>query len=110
MRFLNDSLTLSPSSAMTASITSEAVNVQSMTRVAIQAIYTGSPVGSLKLQAANSLTSQTWTDVSNSTVAVSAAGNQLWNVSDIGYALIRVVYTFTSGSGTLEVIVSGKGD
>lgn len=66
----------------------------------IHLVYTGAPVGSLKLQASND--GATWEDVASSTVAVSAASSTLYNLADQYYRLVRVVYTRTSGTGTIN--------
>jgi len=80
----------------------------------IQLVFTGAPVGEFKLQASNDLgmpasagDSQkyvgvdNWTDVEGSDQAISAAGNHMYQVQNAGYNWVRVVYTATSGSGTL---------
>lgn len=79
----------------------------------IQLVFTGSPVGSFKLQASDdpgmanggqqpqALNVTNWSDVSGSTVAVSAAGNVLYDIANAGYNFVRVVYTATSGTGSL---------
>ena len=81
---------------------------------AIQLVFTGSPVGTFKLQASNDAATEiegnsilsvnplaNWTDITGSDQAIAAAGNHMWNVSDTGYSFVRVVYTRTSGSGSL---------
>ena len=80
----------------------------------IQLVFTGSPTGTFKLQASNdpgrpSGASDTevqiglsnWTDIADSTQAISAAGDHTWTVENAGYSWVRVVYTFGSGSGSL---------
>ncbi len=83
---------------------------------AIQVMFSGAaPTGSFKLQAscdagnhrasgeANQYATVTnWTDVANSATAVSASGSVLWNIADPGYQWVRVVWTFTSGTGTVS--------
>lgn len=81
---------------------------------ALQLVFTGSPVGTFKLQASNDVGHidsagssmqvsgiTNWTDVTGSAVAVSAAGNVMWNAENVGYTWVRVVWTYTSGSGSL---------
>lgn len=81
----------------------------------IQANFTGSPVGSLKLQITNDdpnivgSSNVVWSDYSGSSTAVSGSGNFLWNLLSNGYNFVRVVYTFISGTGSLSVTASGKG-
>lgn len=79
----------------------------------IQAVITGTPTGSFKLQASADPCSQgslstpltgqaptNWTDISNSSQSVSAAGTVIFNVSDVHYNWVRVVYTDTSGGAS----------
>jgi len=81
----------------------------------IQAKWTGSPTGSLKLQISNNDPNVTaaaniiWSDYTGSTTSVSGPGNFLWNLSSLGFNLIRVVYTYVSGSGSIDITISGKG-
>ena len=85
----------------------------------IQIFFTGSPVGTFKLQMSNDYgfnnsgspntpkeVLQTakitnWTDIVDSPLAVSAAGNVAWNFQNAGFEWVRVVYTPTSGTGTI---------
>jgi len=106
---------------MDTNITSSPYNVQQIYGVAIQAVWTGTPTGTFKLQAssdpATAFTGSqgaptNWTDVANSSYAVSAAGSYMWNVFDIMYNWIRVVYTDSSGgtsTAVLNVRINAKG-
>lgn len=93
---------------------------------AIQASWSGTPVGSLKLQISNDIVpvdpSDTnlvgtdpaglvvnWSDYTGSTVAVSGPGNFTWNLVYVGYRWIRLVYTSSSSVGTINATFSGKG-
>lgn len=79
----------------------------------IQIVFTGSPVGAFKLQASDdpgmpdgspspqSTGVTNWTDITNSSQSVSAAGNIMWDVQNAGYTWVRVAYTVTSGTGSL---------
>jgi len=93
--------------SMAGNITSSSQQLTNIFGYSVQAVYTGSPVGTIKLQA--SLDRTTWNDVSNSSTAISAAGSTLWNISDVQYPYLRVVYTRDSGSGVLTVKFFGKG-
>lgn len=86
----------------------------------IQAIITGSPVGSLKLQGSNdpvpnssflvpTYTVTNWTDIADSTEAVTGAGTIMYNVEGVYYNWVRAVYTSTSGTGTLTIQFNSKG-
>lgn len=76
---------------------------------AVQLVFTGSPNGSFKLQASNDNGNTendknlvtNWTDILNSNQLITAAGNHMYSVRNAGYQWYRVVWTFTSGSGTL---------
>jgi len=81
---------------------------------AIQLVFTGSPVGTLKLQVSNDpgkpdagseaqkyADVTNWTDLGNSSQAISASGDHVWTVENAGYTWVRAVYTATSGTGTL---------
>lgn len=72
---------------------------------AVQAVISAasSPVGTLKVQASlDTGTPTNWADVSDTVTAVSAAGVWIWNFAQSHYAWVRVVYTRTSGSATLD--------
>lgn len=91
---------------MSASITSSATNINEVVSYAVQAVFTGSPVGSLSLEGSNDNT--TYTVISSSTAAVSAAGSYLVNVELPAYSYVRLVYTRTSGTGTLNATINAK--
>jgi hypothetical protein len=104
--------TLVNPTAMTTDITSPTVLLNSILLLSIQASWTGAPVGTLKLQASNDLENsptQAWSDVAASSFNVNGAGDILYNLSEIGYCRMRLVYTRSSGSGTLRVTANGKG-
>lgn len=81
----------------------------------IQLVWTGTPTGTFKLQGSSdpilkgNPTSQNynpvnWTDIANSPYAVTAAGNYMWNVFDVAYNYVRVVYTDGSSGAATSVI------
>lgn len=84
----------------------------------IQIVFTGTPTGTFKLQASDDpvpqngmpfsgiYTATNWTDVANSSQAVSAAGSIVWNVSDVMYNYVRVVYTDGSSGSSTAIITS----
>lgn len=110
---------------MNTTITSPGFNVQQIYGVAIQAVFTGTPTGTFKLQgSADPATSynptfgvgqnnpQNWVDIANSSYSVSSSGNYMWNVFDIMYNYIRLVYTDSSGgtsTAVLNVTINAKG-
>lgn len=110
---------------MNANFASFALQCYNIFGYSIQVEYTGTPTGTFKLQCSSDpvpqgsssdpLTGGTptnWTDIANSSVAVVAAGNYAWNVSDVMYNWVRLVYTDTSGgtsTATFNARYNGKG-
>ena len=106
---------------MSGNLTSSGVNLNQVFMFSIQAVFTGAPVGSLKLQISNddvpvgaagqdpAVNVANWVDYTGSASAVASAGNFMWIVSEGGYQWVRVVYTFTSGTGSLNIVYNGKG-
>lgn len=87
-----------------------------------QAIYTGSPVGTLIIQGSNdnvplltagganpAINVTNWTAIDLATVDISAAGSKMFNLQFMGYLWARAFYTKTSGTGALTIKFCGKG-
>lgn len=122
MRVFNQ--TVVTAQALNVSSNSAFVPLRSIFLYTMAAIITGTPTGSLKLQASNDPeTNDTqplsnnpptnWVDVANSTFTVTTASEVMWNVQFIGYNYVRVVYTDTSGgasAATMKIVFNGKGD
>ena len=101
----------------------EAVELKNIYMYAITATITGTPTGTIKLQAsADPLTNTTiplddslptnWVDVADSTFTVTAAGQNMWNVREVAYNWVRVVYTDASGgtsTAVMTIVVNCKG-
>lgn len=115
MRIMNISMQSSATS-MGASFNMSGVYIGHVVNCSIQLVFTGTPVGEFKLQGSNDAGSpnasqqphlydgvSNWSDITSSVQAVSAAGDVLYNLSNLGYNFIRVVYTRTSGTGSLTV-------
>jgi hypothetical protein len=107
---------------MDENITSDAIPLVNMVGFCIQAVYTGTPTGTLKLQAsadafkyANASQPQAptnWTDVGDSSESITAAGSTMWSVDAVYYNFVRLVYTDTSGglsTAVLNVRINAKG-
>ncbi len=106
--------------SMGASSNGAAIHVESMTGFSIMAKWTGSPVGDFTLEASNNAFTDNvnnnenpdalWVTITGSDVAAGGtSGNQIWNVSDVYYKAVRVVYTRTSGTGTYTAAIWAKG-
>jgi|ERR1019366_8811058 hypothetical protein len=99
----------------TAEIDSTGIDVNQLVNASFQAQFSGSPVGTMKLQFSDSLTYLCtdsrilWTDYTGSSTSISGAGTFAYNLLQAGYRCVRLVYLKTSGSGTLNVTFSGKG-
>ena len=115
MRVFNTKVETLNGATLNANINSAAISLYQMAGYAIQVVITGTPTGTLKLQASNdpyisTLPTDTlptnWTDVTGSTFSVSAAGNVMWNVAPSVYNWVRVVYTDGSGGASTAVVAS----
>jgi len=100
---------------MSSSITSPGVDLQDVPLASIQAVWTGAaPVGTLILQTSGDIVATqnlvtNWSDFSGSSVAVSGNGDVMYNLANAGYRWVRIKYTRTSGTGTINAILSAKG-
>lgn len=112
---------LASGTSLGADMQSKGEDLNQIIMFSVQAVFTGTPVGTLKLQISDDIVNQApqgsdpaanvqnWSDYSGSEVAVSAAGNWTWIVSDASYRWMRVVYVRTSGTGSVTITYSGKG-
>ena len=109
---------------MNTGIMSQAIELSRIYGYSIQAVYTGTPTGTLKLQGSSDPSGDVasppnatnipvnWSDILNSSQAVSAAGNFMWNVSDVQYNWVRLVYTDGSGGSSTAILnarINAKG-
>lgn len=106
---------------MNATINSLPMQLYNMFGYSIQAVWTGTPTGSFKLQGSSEYVEQSntngyaptnWDDIAGSTYAVTAAGSNSWNVDGAMYNWVRLVYTDGSGGAStavLNAIFNGKG-
>lgn len=99
--------------------------LKSIFMFSIMVVITGTPTGTLTLQGSNDPeTNDTmalgtpepvpthWATIANSSISVTAAGNNMYNISDVAYNYVRVVYTDGSSGGstaTMTSIINGKG-
>ena len=93
------------------SLTSTQVKLDHIGQFAVCAVYSGAPVGTLKLQASTDSTTPAtnWADITGSSTAVNGAGIFIWNIANVGFNYVQAVYTKTSGTGTLNVNINLKG-
>lgn len=91
---------------MAADAISNALDYSYLVRGSIQALVSGAPVGTLKVQVSNN--AQDWEDVPSLTQAIAAAGNYVIRFCGMNERFLRVYYSRTSGDGTINIWVSGK--
>jgi len=99
---------------MNTTINSPAIQLDQIIGYAIQAVYTGTPTGTLKLQASNDPVKLAydvnpqvpinWTDIADSDFTVTSAGIYTWNVTDVFYTFVRLVYLDSSGGTSTAVL------
>lgn len=121
MRIFNDQLNIGTD--LSTNQTSDPIWLGHIVNYAIQIFFSGTPGGNFKLQVSNDegnpsapkeadrdFKIENWTDVADSAFTVSAAGDVFWDVQDAGARWVRVLWTQTSGSGTItSARVNGKG-
>lgn len=87
---------------MTGEVVSPAIQLDQDFGYSVQAVWTGSPTGTLQLEASNDQV--TWIPVYNSPVEIAAEdGKIMWNAwGTTAYAWARLHYLSTSGTGSLS--------
>ncbi len=126
MRTINRTIVLA--APLNANYNSPYQPLKSIYTYTIAAIVSGTPTGSIALQASNdpetndtqynstnlppAVGPSNWVTIADSTFVLSAAGETMWNVNAVGYNYVRVVYTDASSglsAATLKIIFNGKG-
>lgn len=92
--------------SISANFTSDSWSTEDADKYVLQLVFSGSsPTGTFALQ--GSVDGTTWTTVT--TQAVSADGSILWESGLCAIPIIRVIYTRTSGTGTVTIKGFKKG-
>jgi hypothetical protein len=93
-------------------VTSGATSIRFLDNIGVSVQWSSgtSPVGVYTVEASiDGLTWKTLADDAATTASVSgASGSYLLRFSNCAYDKLRVVYTFTSGTGTLNAYIMGK--
>jgi hypothetical protein len=89
-------------------------NLEMITSYSIQAMWSGTPTGSLLIQASNDPTTvgtpTNWTTLEPSIISTGGTSdNHLWKQCLAPFKWIRFGYVFTTGSGTLNANLNCKG-
>jgi hypothetical protein len=93
--------------SMANSITGTATDVGLLHNWVCHFVWTGTPTGSVEVQA--SIDNTSWTTLTGSQQSTQGeAGTHIVNFSGSGHRYIRPVYTRSSGSGTLDVYLTGN--
>lgn len=102
-----------------ATITSAVTNIEGLDNIGLQLVWTGSPVGTFAFQISadyaqdflgNVTNTGNWVAIST-TPNIAAAGSAdtaYVDISQLSAPWIRVVYTKTSGTGTLNGYITAK--
>lgn len=99
---------------MTTTINSTPMNLDEVVSYSIQAVFTGSPAGTLQLQSSDDIVNVTgtgptnWTIITDSINGISAAGSYTINVEFPAYSWVRLQYIPSAGSGTLNARINAK--
>lgn len=98
-----------------ASITSDPTNVLFMDNVQVQLNYTGTPTGTFQVQVSSdydptTATAGNWVPIPfGSTISATGAADQIiLDMNQLPAPWVRVVYTRSSGSGTLNMYLTAK--
>lgn len=119
--FLKPYKVVSAGDMSTASITSPVTAIQTIDNIGYQLNWTGTPTGTFNIQVSmdyepgkspddKPFNAGTWTTVTLTVpvVASGSADNAYVDLDQLSAPYIRVVYTRTSGSGSLNAFVTGK--
>lgn len=110
MRVTDDQILTAQTMAADASIIQQ---LEQIFAYSMEAVYTGSPNGTLSLQASNDYNPNTgngtWTEIVDSPNAITGAGSSFWNVTSSNYKFVKLVYVRSSGTGSLSVNFYGRG-
>lgn len=115
---INDNVVLFDAVTMGTDLESAPMNLYKIQGYAIQVTWTGSPTGTFKLQASSQKGTDEigtgvtrWDDISGASQATGgAAGSVMFNNTAVpGYNWVKLVYTRSSGTGTVTADYSAKG-
>jgi len=100
--------------SMGASITSDQVPLSFEDNVGLQVVWTGTPTGTLDVQISLDPTNLGWQSIPSTSfvptpaIPSGSAGSNYYELMQTTAAFIRLVYTRTSGTGTLKAKITAK--
>ena len=93
-----------------ATITSLGIDIKNRHGISVILKLTGSPVGTLSVEASNDdtldaskISADSWVGISGMSQAVTAADSFMWNFALSHFRWIRFKWTKTSGTGTISL-------
>jgi hypothetical protein len=93
---------------MSATITSARVDIRYLDNISVQLNFTGSPTGTFDVLGSIDGINYIALTISPALAATGSGGQLLVDLNQLSVPFIKVRYNFTSGSGSLDVWVSGK--
>lgn len=104
---------LSAADLSQATITSPATGITYQDNICYQAVITGTPVGTLDVQVSTNYLPTTglgnWVSLGASyTATVNGAGGGIFDINQLSPCYVRVLYTKSSGTGSMDLTVSAK--
>jgi len=111
---------MSTAQSMGASFNSRVTNIQHLDNIGIQAnVLSGTPTGVLQVQISadyaqdfmgNVLNAGNWVDLAPAQQALTAGSpaNTYFDLTELSAPWIRVHYTRTSGTGTIDILITAK--
>lgn len=100
-----------PDAAMgVGTIYSPVIDLRGYRGFTVQAVWTGTPTGSISIEcSADDQAPNDWDTVADTTVAIAgAAGRQVYNLREQNYSFARVKYVGASGSGSIRGNITKK--
>jgi hypothetical protein len=97
---------------------SDAIPAEFMLYCSVQIVSTGTAAGNTKLQGSNDMppagqmapfVPTNWTDITNTTKAVTAGGTAMIEKTDVCYQWVRVTWSGGSGTGTITARLKSTG-
>ena len=100
--------TIFSSQDMAGTLISPTLNLTNLVHYAVHLGWTGTPTGTLYLEANVEASQTLWETVAS--VPVSGAGSQMWLDRNAPYTRVRLRYVPTASTGTIDGIMVAKGD
>jgi hypothetical protein len=93
---------------MSADVTSEAYAIESVVNWSVQFVWSGSPVGTVRVEHSNDRSN--WSAITPLNQATGgSSGSHVAEYTGSGLRYVRAKFVHTSGSGTLNAFFFGKG-